>query len=525
VSTKAEEENIVKSLSGKRTHFTTDGIPEVGVHYLPVDIVELDLDAEEQGSEATEAVESEVLEPDLMGDTEFSMAPPLTGSDPTKCQKIWVGEVYVRVGVPLIFYDWEESLRNRGKSACSKTAERRKKHSATKTGMKAGALEPFLRTMKPGMSTIRAEKPDRVDRPSPLAFIDSAPKTRNRSPEELDIRKTSQKLKSDKKKENGTKSTSLAAGVAHSRSWRANPGVSPSEDRSILAKRPPNAPDVPLLRKSSSLTLDKYSPSEGDGGPRLEEYSNREEPKRANGSMNLASPKGPCEAVRRHRSPSPRESSSMGSGALRIYNPPNLKHTENGPSGSTTDSPTRSKEGAPISHRSGFTAEDSIDISELPLLCPRGGRQASYSVTSHFKRDSPISALTQTEASRIPSSPSPTQIFPAEGQLASLPSPPPPIPTTQPRHPPQRTKAKPSPPLTSPPPPTPRLSQIQSQGEPSSSSSSIQVSSLGAAAKVVRMVAPRESLAGAWKEVDELEARTRSNVFVGVEVLDMPDGS
>jgi hypothetical protein len=44
------------------------------------------------------------------------------------------------------------------------------------------------------------------------------------------------------------------------------------------------------------------------------------------------------------------------------------------------------------------------------------------------------------------------------------------------------------------------------------------------ATKVMRMVALRESLVGAWKEVDELEAITRGSVFAEVEVLDMTDG-
>ena len=122
----------MKSLSGKRTHFTTDGTPEVGVNYLPVDIVGLDLDAEEQGDET---VEPKVLEPDQVGDTGIPVAPPVAESDPTKRQKIWIGEVYVQIGVPLMFYDWKESLLDAGKGARSKTAaERRKKQLATRTG-------------------------------------------------------------------------------------------------------------------------------------------------------------------------------------------------------------------------------------------------------------------------------------------------------------------------------------------------------------------------------------------------------
>jgi hypothetical protein len=38
------------------------------------------------------------------------------------------------------------------------------------------------------------------------------------------------------------------------------------------------------------------------------------------------------------------------------------------------------------------------------------------------------------------------------------------------------------------------------------------------------MVAPRDSLPGFWKVVDELEAKTKSTVFAEVEVLDLTSG-
>ncbi|KAI9764444.1 MAG: hypothetical protein M1840_008467 [Geoglossum simile] len=522
VSNKAEEESVVKSLSGKRTHFTTDGIPEVGVNYLPTDIVELDLDAEEQGNEAIEDIEPKVLEPDLTGGTEFPTALPATGFDPTKRQKIWVWEGYVRMGVPLMFHDWEENLRDRGKGAPSKTAERRKGRPVTKTGMKAGALEPFLKPMKPGMSSSRAGKPDRADRPSTPAFIDPVSKTRNRLFEELDIQKASEKPKSGnlrvKGKENRTRAASPIASATHSRSRRTNPGVFPNEDHFILAKRPPNAPSVPLPPESRSLVLDKYNPSKGVSDPRRERCSNREEPKCANGDRNLASLKGSCGAFRGYRSPSLREPFSVGSGSSRKCSPPNLEHIEDGPSGSTTNRPSQSKEKAPTKHRSGPTIENCIDLSESPPPRPPSGHRASYLVTSHFEGNGPTSALAESELNRRPDFHPSTEIFPAEDQPASSPSTPL-IPTPQPRNPPQRPKAK-FPPTPSPPPSCLGLSQSNRE------TSSVQISGLGSqttVAKVVRMVAPRESLAGAWKEVDELESRTRSNVFVRVEVLDMTD--
>ncbi len=50
ILTAMNEMELVRAICGKRNHFSTDGIPELRVAYLPLDIVGLDLDAEEDDS-------------------------------------------------------------------------------------------------------------------------------------------------------------------------------------------------------------------------------------------------------------------------------------------------------------------------------------------------------------------------------------------------------------------------------------------------------------------------------------------
>ncbi|KAH0552950.1 hypothetical protein GP486_006853 [Trichoglossum hirsutum] len=198
VSSKTGEERVVRSLCGRRTHFSNDGIPEVRIEHVPIDIVGLNLDTEEQenrpvdafGVEACPPLEHEVVEDDGVPTT-LTTNGKRSIYDPTKPQRVWIGEPYVRVGVPLMFRDWEESLRNKSRSksesASAKTARKgQKKQRAVNGGMKAGALDPFVKVMKPGMGLDRAGAVSGVAQPPPLLSEPLSPtssKAKGRVPE------------------------------------------------------------------------------------------------------------------------------------------------------------------------------------------------------------------------------------------------------------------------------------------------------------------------------------------------------
>ncbi|KAI9776139.1 MAG: hypothetical protein M1839_000555 [Geoglossum umbratile] len=506
-SSKTEEESIVKSLSGRRTHFTTDGTPEICVNYIPTEIVGLDLGTEERDNEVIEAIEPEAsppLETDPVGDAEI----PVTLPDPTKEQKIWVGEIYVRMGVPVMFHDWEEGSRNRDKGAKAKTTTRKKRQPILKGGVKAGALEPFLKITKPGLSSVRAENPGKV----------AQPPSGNQSPKELDTQTANAKPAKSrnqgvKGKENGAKTISPVARAARGRSRRTNLGALPTEKPFVLANKTPKASNTPLSPKSGCLALGGHQPSEGPSDPRR---SNRAEPHYANGNKELTLSKGARGASRRYGGPPPRDSLSVGSGIPRKHGLPYPEHAmEESLSGSITDRPSPSKGQTAARQRFRITAEGCIDLSESPPLHPRGKHQLSHSATSRFEGHASRAASAGTELNRGPGFSSSKQILPTQDQPA--PSPPSPTSMLQPRHPPRGPDAD-FPPAA--------LHPSAQRPSPRQEKPPVEKASLRpqAAARMVRMVAPRESLAGAWKEVDELEARTRSNVFIGVEILDMTGG-
>lgn len=153
----SSESQVVKAICGRRSHWNTDGTPELKVAYIPNEIVGLDLDAEED--EDIEGYGQDVSEDEQPAsggedDRDRSRSPakrrgPST-YDPSEVKKIWVLETYVKLGVPLLVETWEEDMRNPSKFA-SRKAREKKTLSKAKDGTKSGAMDQFVRISKPGV--------------------------------------------------------------------------------------------------------------------------------------------------------------------------------------------------------------------------------------------------------------------------------------------------------------------------------------------------------------------------------------
>lgn len=154
-----EEEKLIKAILGKRTHLTTDNIPELRIAYVPKEIVGLDMEAELRADQDLPQTHTAIYSSDeemeeAASDGE-SAAGPTEGPrkrrnpsryDPAKPEKDWFPETYVRLGVPLTVENWEAEMRDPKKFASRKARARSK----LKSGMPRGAIEPFLRVRKPG---------------------------------------------------------------------------------------------------------------------------------------------------------------------------------------------------------------------------------------------------------------------------------------------------------------------------------------------------------------------------------------
>lgn len=156
-----EEANLVKSIYLRRQHPSTDGLSELRISFVPLDLVPIDLDAEEPDPEITnnnfdvddEAADEEAEEPA----SPKKARGPMT-YDPRVMQKAWIPEIFIKVGVPLKAEDWEESHRDARKYEAMKALRRREERTNSKKrkatgGMQAGAMKAFTHVTK-SMSTL-----------------------------------------------------------------------------------------------------------------------------------------------------------------------------------------------------------------------------------------------------------------------------------------------------------------------------------------------------------------------------------
>ena len=111
-----DEKQLVANIHGKRNHHTTDHSSELRVSFLPISLVPLDLDKEEPDDSPLE-IDSDEEEPGtaaLLNDQAVPSSPKKrapSNYDPTQLEKIWILESVLKLGVPLMVEDWQESMR------------------------------------------------------------------------------------------------------------------------------------------------------------------------------------------------------------------------------------------------------------------------------------------------------------------------------------------------------------------------------------------------------------------------------
>ena len=186
--TAVREAELIKTIYSRRQHASTDNTDELRVGFKPIDIVPIDLDAEEPDLEdAMQMIDAddddaEAGIEELNENTGETSSPKKkrkpTAYDPTSINKIWVFETIVKVGAPLKVEDWEESFRNAKKyeamKALRKRTENEDKAKKKRNGMKKGALDPFTRVTKPGVKVSKSRSPEPIvfTQPVPMPRVD-----------------------------------------------------------------------------------------------------------------------------------------------------------------------------------------------------------------------------------------------------------------------------------------------------------------------------------------------------------------
>lgn len=155
------EAALVKRISGRRNHHSTDGILELRVSHVPADIVGLDMSKEMEDEPVSFDRHGLALnsDDDFHGgaDVEIDITSEKSKAranyDPTIAESIWLPESLLKISVPITVEDWEETQRAKEKSrAATKVNKNRTGKVAAK---EAGGLDKWILVTK-SASTITA---------------------------------------------------------------------------------------------------------------------------------------------------------------------------------------------------------------------------------------------------------------------------------------------------------------------------------------------------------------------------------
>ncbi|AEO71064.1 uncharacterized protein THITE_2082549 [Thermothielavioides terrestris NRRL 8126] len=183
-----EESALVKAISSRRMHFSTDATPELRISFIPAEIVKLDLGAEPE--EEVEAFGRTGIT--LNSDDEFDEEAAEFGNDQSKPENskkafdplqpelVWIPETVAKLGVPLTVEDWEGKQRMKEQRVVEKAT---RKPRAKKTDMPVGALDKYVKVTK-GVSDSMAKDsvgPILGSSPPRISYSSNPPAAKGRS--------------------------------------------------------------------------------------------------------------------------------------------------------------------------------------------------------------------------------------------------------------------------------------------------------------------------------------------------------
>ena len=272
---KAEQENqLIKSLHGKRSHPDSDGVPEVRISFLPSEIVGLDLSREDTEAylgmnldDDSAAELPEVFEADGDCPTSPSKRKP-SQFDPDKEQKIWIVETLAKLGTPLIVETWEEDMRNPKKFAARKAPKSKTTGKGGKKAIQTASLEMYLKASKPGIASSEIEPNPQPEKESIRPVLGQLNNQRCPIPEELpdgfyivmeESENVSKKLSGRNPLPNRVQVSSKAAGTILRKALNISSDPPPSNDTNpwTLSQTKPDLPGTKAEAATKHLVSGK----------------------------------------------------------------------------------------------------------------------------------------------------------------------------------------------------------------------------------------------------------------------------
>ncbi|KAI2626834.1 hypothetical protein GGS21DRAFT_529381 [Xylaria nigripes] len=144
------EGSLVRAITNRRTHLSTDSTPELRLSFIPTSIVGYNFEQEpdevlefgRDGLALNSDDEMEDVADEADGAGKSKAKKPFS---PTAPDLMWVPETVARQGIPLMVEDWEEAQREKAAARSKPKTSRRKSKTG---GMPAGAMDKFVKVTK-----------------------------------------------------------------------------------------------------------------------------------------------------------------------------------------------------------------------------------------------------------------------------------------------------------------------------------------------------------------------------------------
>ncbi|KAF2233122.1 hypothetical protein EV356DRAFT_215388 [Viridothelium virens] len=160
-----QESKLVRKIYSMRNHASTDHCVELRIGFMPLELVPLALEDEEpddEGDPSQEEIDGDeqMLEDDIDAERPECAGKKRTATnyEPSRLDRAWVLDTFVKSGVPLTAEDWEENMRaaerlkqaKAARSLANQSSRQARSPRSKKTGgMHRGALHQYAKVTKP----------------------------------------------------------------------------------------------------------------------------------------------------------------------------------------------------------------------------------------------------------------------------------------------------------------------------------------------------------------------------------------
>lgn len=245
-SGETEQSELVRTITTRRAHFSTDATPELRISFIPTIIVGYDF--QEEPEEEIEfgrdglALNSDDDEEDLaedIGDEKKSAKKPFS---PTDTDLLWIPETIAKLSIPAMVEEWEEGQRKKTAKAAPRSRAKTAITKAKAGGMAAGALDKFVKVSKNNVPLSKA-----TERPGERRGL--SPPLRVHTP--LDILPPPSQIPSPL----------LLSSQQVQKAKPVKSSKPPKSSRSLSGRKPPTAPKADIKTNPWTIAGSQASPS------------------------------------------------------------------------------------------------------------------------------------------------------------------------------------------------------------------------------------------------------------------------